>query len=601
MPRPIRIITPHYDDDDDNDPMEPPSASFLKPTPPAPRNLPREPRPSRPGRLRRQERTQSQPAQPIYGIPSPATVARGAADLEPPVSSPPFRDELSPEPGLIPGGGVQIAPGFRFNENDQGHYRTRTRDLEEGEVGEPRVLGGIGLGMFRGLKKIPAAIVKAGRSYGPRHQNRQDLSPLSEGEPVQLPREVLNQDFRDEVETYQEEEEEEPPAHEEQLLREYVQRRRMRRDRAYHHHNRRERDRNYVPAPQPVLVPGSRTPVPSAAASHVGHSQASHSQAGHSDLPSPTLEARLEIEELEQEREALAQAQERERARHLYAADAVKQPTSSTSFSPRFLGPESSSHRRSASEPGLTNHVFSRWAGERDVAGLRIPNRGDQAAGTASTSPLSMSNFRRIIQQIRDMPWVGDRVAADYIPGGVKPSPSSPRYYTSPGSDSTFTSLNMRGAVNGLRIPVSDVSAPPMARMGNDPSQSWYAQQDNMLVLPLGVPPPPGFIPYPGPHPPHQRDQGSEYGDGPPSGSSHTHVEGSAAPSMPEPAVTSQGPGPAYVNSGAYHYMPAAASATGQPYVFVPTREGRHRPLYVPEAGGQPGMRPGQPNFMPAA
>ena len=566
---------PHYETDG----HDPPSASFVKPTPAPPRHLPREPRPSRPVRLHRYGRTQSHPAQPIHGIPGPATAAQGVAERVPPVS-PSVGFSPMTESGLLPGGGVQVPPGFRFTEPDQGRYRTRNRDLEEGDFGEPKVLGGMGLGVFKGLKKLPKAIVKAGRSYGPRTQDKRDSSSLPETGPEQIRREVPIQYMQDEVETYQEHEEDEAAVPEEQLIREYVQRRRMRRDRAHRHRSRRDRVPNYVPAPQPVLVPGTRTSAVSAVAS-----QAGHSQAGRSDHPPPSLEAQLEAEEIEHEREALAQAQAQERARHVYAADAVRAPTSSASSQPPFVGHESSAnHRRAASEPGLSNRVYSRWAAERDVTGRRLANRSDQAAGTPSTSPLSLSNLRRFIQQIRDMPWVGDRVAADYIPGGVKREPSH-YYLSSPRSDSTFTSLNIPGTANGVRMPSSDVSAHSVARVDSNPGQSWYAPRDEMLVLPLGVAPPPGFVPY---HGPYLQDRGSVDGDGPSSTSSHTHVEGSAAPSMPAmpvPVAAGTGLGPTYVNgSKAYHYMPAEASATGQPYIFVPT-PGGHQPLFVPEGG----------------
>ena len=82
-----------------------------------------------------------------------------------------------------------------------------------------------------------------------------------------------------------------------------------------------------------------------------------------------------------------------------------------------------------------------------------------------------------------------------------------------------FTPLNIPGMAKGVHMSSSDVSADSMACIDSNLGHSWYTPQDEMLVLPLGVAPPPGFVPYHGPYP---QDQGSVDGDGPSSTLSHT-------------------------------------------------------------------------------
>lgn len=531
------------------------------------------------------------------------TPSLDTAEIPQSVASPPFHAGPSPgaEPELLPGGGVQIPQGFRFSQPDYGRYRPR--DSQDGYPENSRVLGRMGLGVFKGLKKIPAAIVKAGRSYGPRNQETRDMSPVPETDheaeprPGERPGRMLRESpIQDDVETYMEPEEEEAHAREEQLLYEYIQRKRMTRDRAFRKRTRRQTSRSArsVPAPPPenvppVLVPGVHLPAASAAPSQIDHSQAVHS-----DTPPAALDVRLEAEQMRREREELEQAQQRERVRRIYAAEAVRQQVSSFSSDQPDVVQASSRHHRSASgyrPPRLHNHVFSRWSAERDAAGRRQENRADEDLTNSSL----LFRILRFMQQIRDMPWVADRVAADYIPGGVKPKSTSSRHYTtSPGSDGTFAYRHVQSTASSSPLPVR--ARPPASPSSSKPGgQSWYTQE-NILVLPVGVDPPPGFIPYPYPVP---GVTVSAEVEGAASASSHTHVE--TPPSAPAPAGSSIS-GPGYLDGESYQFVSAEGSKTGRPFMSVPMSDGRHQPLVVPGRGNQPAYmysHSGPPNFFP--
>ena len=558
-------------------------------------------------RRHRHEHSRSQSANPTPGIPTPSL---DAVDIPQPVASPPFRGGPSPGgPELLPGGGVQIPQGFRFSQPDYGHYRRRSS--QGGDPENARVLGRMGLGVFRGLRKIPAAIVKAGRSYGPRNQETRDMSPVPETDheadprPGERPGRVLQESpIQDDVETYMEPEEEEAHAREEQLLYDYIQRKRMTRDRAFRKRTRQQTSRSarnvsgllqpeQVPA---ALVPGAHTPAASVAAA----SQIDHSQAGHSDVPPAAPEVRLEAEEMRREREYLEQAQQRERARKIYAADAVRQQPLSTISSERVIRNFPRRHRSASDHrpPRLHTHVFSRWSAERDTAGRRQENRPDEDLTHSSL----LSRILRFMQQIQDMPWVAERVAADYIPGGVKPiSTSSRRYISSPGSDGTYSSPRVESTVSGSPLPVRARRA--ASTPGSRPSgQSWYTQED-ILVLPVGVDPPPGFIPYPFPVPGVTPSAMLAEGEGAASTSSHTHIE-APPPAPASPPAGSSTSGPGYLDGESYQFVPAEGSKTGRPYMLVPMGDGRHQPLVAPGMRKQPAYmysHPGSSNFMPVA
>ena len=549
----------------------------------------------------RHDHPPSQVASPIPGTLSPPIlVGRGRTD---PPHTPPFRSSPSPgaEPELLPGGGVQIPPGFHLSsEADRGHYRPQ--EFEDGDPENARVLGRMGLGVFRGLRKIPAAIVKAGRSYGPRIQeNQPDMSPVPETDhetdtrapqrPGQSLREALPN--QDEVETYVEPgpDDEESHAREEQLLHEYIQRKRMSRDRAFRKRSRRERYLRPVPPPQPVPLPGSHTPAASVVASQVAHSQAGHSE-GHQTSP----EARLEAEEMRREREELEQAQARERARHVYAADVVRQPPSSSLSSDQPYVVHESQINRNPGPPRKhrrpSTHVLSRWSAERDIAGRRRENHRD---GDTIISSLG-TGILRFIQYIRDLPWVGDRVAADYIPGGSKRTVIPSHYFTSsPVSGTPFSSppISSGSGSGSFPLPVHGIQALPRP---NIPGKSWYAIPENVLVLPPGVEPPPGFVPYPFPVPQLSHSTPSADGQGPNPPQSHTNIEALPA------ALRATGPdssNPEHLRDEASHYMPGETSYAGQP-IFVPMANGRHQPMVIP--GTQPAFgypNPVPPNFVP--
>lgn len=560
-----------------------------------------------PENRRRRQRSQSRSANLIPDIqiqtPSPV-VARDTIDTPPSVVSPPFYGGPSPgaEPELLPGGGVQIPPGFHYREADQGHYRPR--EFEEGDPENARVLGRMGLpGMFKGLKKIPTAIVKASRSYGPRHQEHPSMPSLPETDhetderPAQMLREMVAD--QGDVETYLEPEEEEAHAREEQLLHEYIQRKRLGRDRTFRKRSRRERHQRPIPPPQPVLLPGANSPAAS---------QISHSQAGHSNVPPTTREAQLEAEEIREELEALEQAHERERARKVYAADIVRQPLSSLSSDPADAIPDSHSGRHHSPATGRrhyrpSSHVVSRWSAERDRDGRRRDNGLEDDLRDYSLA----SSILRFIQRIRDMPWVGDRVAADFVPGGSKPKQRTSRYYTSSlGTDTRFSSPTVTDAVGGPPLPVQT------RRTLRKAGPSWYSTQGEVLVLPIGVDPPPGFIPYPFPEPQHepqhepQQATTSANGEGvmptPAAAPSNANVD--PVPSALRPAGSAEStPEAGYLTGEAYQFLPGQAPKPGQPSLYVPTGDGRHQPLIIPGMGTRPAYvysHPGPPNFVPA-
>ncbi|KAF8578224.1 hypothetical protein K439DRAFT_498166 [Ramaria rubella] len=618
--KPIRIIVPKLhmsqqsrnDRNDIHSATSPSSVSFDQRTISSPRphrthRTHRTPRSSHSGRSHRRSYSQPQPANPIQGMSTPVYAPQAIPQFPTPVASPPFRDGPSPSsgPALLPGGGIQVPQSLHFTEEDQGHYRHASDD---NIPGNPGVLGRMDFGMFKRLKKIPAAIVRAGRSYGPRNHENPQMSPVPETlheseRGSELPM-TQGAPVQDEVETYIEFDEasavqEEALAREEQLLHQYNQQKRLRRDRAFKKRSHRVRE---PPPPQPILLPGAHSPRPSAVTSQIGRSQVEHSQAGRSEIHPAALEARLEQEEIRQELEALADVQERGRDRHQYASDAVKQPMStlsSSSLDRRYATHGSSTaHRRVASVPGLPTQVYSRWAEERDAYGNRLENRPDP--DSVSSNPIAA--LLRVIRQIRDMPWVGDRVAADYVPGGYKArNPRTRSYISSPGSDSSYSSMLLRSTYSGSPLSADGAGRPPVPPKA---AQTWYTTGEEILELPDGVDPPPGFIPYPFPAPQGARSVLSAGSGGPASASSHTHIE--EPPSVTgAPPASSYTSGPGYLNGEAYRYMPAEASRTGRPYIFVPIGNGQHQPLLVPEMNQHPGAayvysHPGPPNFVPA-
>jgi len=489
----------------------------------------------------------------------------------------------TPEPALLPGGGVQVPQGFHISQTDQGHYRAQSADRMAGEPDPARMFGRF----FKGLKNIPAVLVRAGRTRTGEDRYLEPDAPMeNEDEGLQPGPSGPRIPPRSDVETYVSEAppEDDGTVIQEGRLQDYNRQRLMRRDRAFDtgsEASRRNPNRLFVPPPQPVPVPGSHTPAPS--------------QAGVSEaIPPSVLDARLEAEQMRRENEALRQAQELERTRHRYAADLVRSPPSTASRSlsrSRFTAPESMGgrHRRAGSEPvsRFPHRVFSRWADERDPEGNRVENPPDETELRTVSSHNALIRFFRFI---RDMPWVGDRIAADIVPGGVKPHTQATYYNPnayhhaygyerdlrverrpmSPGSDSAFSDPYVPSEFR-----YRDPNVPRIK-----PGQSWYATEDyDIVTLPPGVPPPPGFEPISF-IPPNARPSAPPPDVDPTySSSEHTHVESH---------LTSPPAGSHVSESEQYtHFMPAGASQTGESYTFVPGRS--RQPLVVPsEFSGVP-------------
>ncbi|KAF8517138.1 hypothetical protein BU17DRAFT_67062 [Hysterangium stoloniferum] len=536
---------------------------------------------------RRHERAPSE--EPPYQPPQRGLEVPNVPEIR--VTSPPLASP-NEEPAMLPGGGLEIPPNFQAETTYDGHYRPQSADIRIGEPDPSQLFGR----MFRGLRRLPAAVVKAGRSYGPRQDTGQDQPAEPEPEMQQQqgssilvgsPEQVSGHfPPRSDVETYIEPDEDDDVPRE-HMAQEYNQQRRLRRDRMFNRRTVRDR---FIPPPQPVPVPGSSTPVPS---------QVGHSQVTYTDANFPSLQSRLEAEEQRQEFETRSEAQATERPRRVYAADVVRPPPSSiASADQQYLSPPFSNASRT-SEP-LPPRVYSQWAAPAHPRGPRIENHRDEPLPSSPFSAMA-----RLYRQIRDMPWVGERVAADYVPGARKPA-RDPYDTLYPPPDSAFSSpLSQQ---SGLPLPVNLSSVPPLPR--SKPGRSWYNVQDSIvrtedgvdfLALPDGVPPPPGFVRYPYPipegaraifHPGYLRGSG---GRGAQSVTTYTQTD-SRTPLPGPPASQTQGRGrsasgfgSAYTNSQAYsHYIPAEASPFGESYVYVPGMDGRHLQVGS-EAGRQPG------------
>ncbi|KIJ55809.1 hypothetical protein M422DRAFT_774724 [Sphaerobolus stellatus SS14] len=522
------------------------------------------------------QRTRSQPLNNGYFSPRQAPssvqmseVGRGRVPqvvVSSPSDSPSRSQILSPEPALLPGGGIQVPQGLQFNPTDQGHRLPTSPDLLAGEP-DPR-------NFFRsivgGLRKIPGVLVRAGRDKSGQERYLEPDAHLEDERDIGAG--PSNHSFaRSDVETYVSNfPEEDATAIVDSRLQDWNRNRFQRVDGALPESNNgsiRSPARHLHP-PQPIPVPGSHTPTPS--------------QAGFSEVPASVLDARLEAEQMRRENEALRQAQEDERARHRYAADLVRSPPSSiTSGWSRFTPPRR--HHRTPSEPlaRLPHRVFSRWTAAQDAEGNRIENPPDETELRNVTSPTTA--FGRFFRFLSDMPWVGDRIAADYVPGGVKPRNSADYYNPNP-YDHAYGYRN-RGARIGSPGPGSDSAFsdpfipselrhidPNIPRI--KPGQSWYATDDyDIVTLPAGVPPPPGFEPI-SYVPPDARPSAPPPDIEAYSSSDHTHVESRVTTPPPRSHVTASGT--QYTN-----FVPSSVvSPTGQSFTFVPGRS--RQPLVVP-------------------